>query len=170
MKRIIFIALTGLFSIALSAQNDLSEERPKNVIVVSIIGDGANVSLNYERIVILNKNFFLTGRLGGGYGRQLTPGAEADTVSRPVYLTIPLQITLNAGKKRHFAEAGIGSNATIGNVHPHLLYYATAGYRFQPLRSGNLSIRLYGNWLFNKSDNFRNLYFVPFGASIGIVF
>jgi hypothetical protein len=170
MKRIILIVLTGLFSIALSAQNDLIENRPLNVIVVSIIGDGSNVSLNYERLVKINDNFFLTGRIGGGYGRQLTPGVESDTVLRPVYLTIPLQITLNAGKSRHFAEAGIGSTAAIGNVCPHILYYLTAGYRLQPLKSGNLSIRLYGNWLFTKSDDFKNLYFVPFGASIGIAF
>jgi len=155
---------------ALSAQDKTNEKRPLNGIVVSVLGDGANVSVNFERLAKITENFFLTGRLGGGYGRLLTPGVESDTILRPVYLTVPLQVTLNAGKSRHFAEAGIGSTAAIGNVYPHLLYYLTAGYRLQPLKSGNLSVRIYGNWLLNTRTGFRNLYFVPFGASIGIVF
>jgi hypothetical protein len=170
MRTIVLISYFAFLTLALSGQGDLSAGRPLNGVVVSFIGDGANVSLNYERLAKINDYIFFTGRLGGGYGKQLTPEGESDTVARPVYLTVPLQITLNAGKGRHFAEAGIGSTAAIGRVSPHFLYYLTAGYRLQPLRSGNLSIRVYGNWLFNSREGFRNLYFVPFGASLGVCF
>jgi hypothetical protein len=169
MKRITLISVLAFSIMSVSAQEDSpnAAEIPRNGIFVSILGDGSNVSLNYERLIRINDFIFLTGSLGAGYGKQLT---LTDTISKPAYLTIPAHITFNAGKGRHFAEAGFGSTAAIGDVYPHLLYYLTGGYRFQPLNPGNLSIRIYGNWLFNRNAGIRNVYFVPFGISLGITF
>jgi hypothetical protein len=88
----------------------------------------------------------------------------------PVYFTIPANVSFNIGKGRHFAEAGFGSTITIGDVNPHFLYYFTGGYRLQPLKKWNMSLRIFGNYLFNSRENFKNLYFIPFGISFGIAF
>jgi hypothetical protein len=177
MKRKILLWFLVFGSLILSAQENIPvptpANRPLNGFVVNILGNGSNVSLSYERLFRINDYVFLSGSLGAGFGRQLSnrdPLQDTITVVRPGYLTIPALITLNGGRGRHFAETGIGSTATIGDVYPHLLYFLTAGYRVQPLRSGNLSFRIYGNWLLNNNDDFRNLYFVPFGASLGVVF
>ena len=177
MKRDFLLWLLVFASLTLSAQDAFqvptSASRPLNGIVVDFLGNGSNVSLSYERLFRINDYVFLSGSLGAGFGRQLSdrdPAQDTIKMVRQGYLTIPALITFNGGKGRHFAEAGIGSTATIGDVYPHLLYFLTAGYRLQPLRSGNLSIRIFGNWLFNNNTDFRNLYFVPFGASLGIVF
>lgn len=177
MKRDILLWFLVFGSLTLPAQENFPvptpADRPLNGLVVNLLGNGSNVSLSYERLFRINDYVFLSGSLGAGFGRQLSnsdPVHDTITTVRQGYLTIPAIITLNGGKGRHFAEAGIGSTAAIGDVYPHLLYFLTAGYRLQPLRSGNLSLRIYGNWLFNKKDDFRNLYFVPFGASLGIAF
>ncbi|MCX6335325.1 MAG: hypothetical protein NT092_13675 [Bacteroidia bacterium] len=169
MKRIILISLLAFCTLALPAQEKIPQpaERPMNDIVINLLGDGSNVSVNYERLVRFSDFIFLSGSLGAGYGKKLT---LSDTIVQPAYLTIPAMISFNAGKGRHFAEAGIGCTAAIGNVDPHLLYYLSGGYRFQPMKSGNLSLRIYGNWLFNSSSALRNIYFIPFGASLGMAF
>jgi hypothetical protein len=177
MKRNILLWFLVFGSLALSAQENYpvptSANRPLNGFVVNLLGNGSNVSLNYERLFRINDYVFLSGSLGAGFGRQLSnrdPVQDTITTVRQGYLAIPAMITFNGGKGRHFVEAGIGSTAAIGNVYPHLLYFLTAGYRLQPLRSGNLSLRIYGNLLLNNNEDFRNLYFVPFGASIGVAF
>jgi hypothetical protein len=77
---------------------------------------------------------------------------------------------LNIGKGRSFGEAGIGGNAGIGNVSPHFIIFLTGGYRLQPLKSGNMSLRIFGNYLIRDPDKLKNIFFVPFGISFGIAF
>ncbi|MCU0461386.1 MAG: hypothetical protein MUF36_05140 [Bacteroidales bacterium] len=158
------------FPIGIYAQenNPKFQEKPKNCVTVSLLGDGSNVSLNYERLLPLNNYLFISGRLGAGYGRQLT--LNSDSVAMPIYLAIPAHVTLNAGKGRHYAEIGMGNTLTIGNVQPHYLYYLIFGYKFYPLMRYNFSIRIFGNLLLNNNDNFRDIYFVPFGLSLGYTF
>jgi hypothetical protein len=177
MKRDILLWFLVFSSLTLSAQENFlvptPANRPLNGFVVNLLGNGSNVSLNYERLFRINDYVFLSGSLGAGFGRQLSnrdPVQDTIRIVRQGYFTIPVLITINGGKGRHFAEAGIGSTAAIGDVYPHLLYFLTAGYRLQPLRSGNLSFRIYGNLLLNNNDDFRNLYFVPFGVSLGVAF
>lgn len=177
MKRDILLWFLVFGSLTLTAQENFpvptAADRPLNSFVVNLLGNGSNVSLSYERLFRINDYMFLSGSLGAGFGRQLSnrdPLQDTITTVRQGYLTIPALITINGGRGRHFAEAGIGSTAAIGNVYPHILYFLTAGYRLQPLRSGNLSLRIYGNLLFNKNDDFRNLYFIPFGVSLGVAF
>jgi len=159
-----------LFPPGLSAQenNTRLQEKPENCVTISLLGDGSNVSLNYERLFPLNSYLFISGRIGTGYGRQLT--LNSDSIAMPIYLSVPAHVTLNAGKGRHYAEIGMGNTITIGNVNPHYLYYVILGYKFYPLTPYNISIRIFGNLLLNNENDFRNIYFVPFGLSLGYTF
>jgi hypothetical protein len=174
MKRIILISVLAFSGMLLSAQENeaLLPERLMNNITVNLLGDGSNVSLNYERWLKLNDLMFLTGKIGVGYGKKITIDNLVDSImpTPPVYFTIPANVSFNIGKGRHFAEAGFGSTITIGDVNPHFLYYFTGGYRLQPLKKWNMSLRIFGNYLFNSLENFKNLYFIPFGISFGIAF
>jgi|WetSurMetagenome_2_1015567.scaffolds.fasta_scaffold00011_74 hypothetical protein len=175
MKNALLILFAVSLSMSLPAQEVSTGKSgtPSNGIVVNFLGDGSDISLNYERLIRFGEYFFISGSLGIGYGRQMTlntPGSDTILAERPAYMTIPAHISFNAGKKRHFAEAALCSTLAIGNVDPHLLYFVSAGYRFEPLRSGNLSIRIYKNWLLNDRAGLRNIFFVPFGGSLGFVF
>jgi hypothetical protein len=174
MRKLILICLILACGIKAAAQPGigLQTERLMNNVSVNLLGDGSNVALYYERWIRITDFFFVTAKLGGGYGKKLTLENTVDTIlpSPPLYYTIPANFTFNAGKGRHFVEAGMGSTITIGDVNPHFLYYFTGGYRLQPLKRGNMSLRVFGNYLFNKQKEFRNLYFVPFGISFGIAF
>jgi hypothetical protein len=170
MKKTIIILFLVLFPAGLSAQenNPILQEKPKNCVTISLLGNGSNVSLNYERLFPINNYLFISGRLGAGYGRQLT--LNSDSIVMPLYLTIPAHVTINLGKGRHFSEIGMGSTLTIGNVNPHYLYYVIFGYKFYPLKPYNISIKIFGNLLLNNKDDFRSIYFVPFGISLGYTF
>jgi hypothetical protein len=174
MKKIILITLLAFTAMALSAQDYASPvpERLMNNVTVTFLGDGSNLSLNYERWLRLSDFMFVTGRIGAGYGKKITLENIVDSImpKPPAYFTLPVNVTFNIGKGRHFAEAGIGSTITIGDVNPHLLYYFTGGYRLQPLKKGNMSLRIFGNYLFNSRKDFHNLFFVPFGINFGIAF
>ncbi|HNY15198.1 MAG TPA: hypothetical protein PKI12_06640 [Bacteroidales bacterium] len=170
MARLIIIILCSVAVQGIFAQERgvPAGRRPSNTISVNLLGDGSNVSLNYEKLFRLNDFLFFTARAGAGYGRQLTLGN--DSLNLPVYLAIPVHVTINAGKGRHFAELGMGNTLNSGNVDPHYLYFLIYGYRFYPLNRNNISIRIFGNLLLNKKDDYHNLYFVPFGFSLGYVF
>jgi hypothetical protein len=144
---------------------------PVNSINVDLLGNASLVSVSYERIIKISRNSFLAGKLGVGYGKELLLDYY-DTLATefPVYLSFPHQITFNLGKSRHFIEAGVGGTITIGDVSPHYVPYITAGYRLQPLYAGNVKFRIYGNFLPVNHKNYRNIYFVPFGLSLGLCF
>lgn len=155
----------------LSAQENspADNKRPVNCISIGLLGDGANVSLNYERVIFLKKFCFISGKIGAGYGKELTRTGP-DEPQPPVYLSLPLEVTANLGSRRHFIAAGIGNTVTIGNVSPHYLLYGKIGYRFLPLTKSNISISAFVDIFINKGAEFRNLYFVPFGMGLGYTF
>lgn len=161
------------FSLIIMAQD---EERPplpdpKNSINVDFLGNASLLAISYERIYRISRNFFLAGKIGTGYGRELLLDYYDTLVTKfPVYLSFPHQFTCNIGKSRHFLEAGVGGTVAIGDVSPHYVPYITAGYRFQPLYAGNVKFRVFGNYLPVKHRNYRNIFFVPFGLSLGLCF
>jgi|WetSurMetagenome_2_1015567.scaffolds.fasta_scaffold90959_2 hypothetical protein len=171
MKRIILLLVFINLVMDISAQDAerLPDPDPMNSINVDLLGNATLIGISYERIIKTSKNSFLAGKLGVGYGKELLLDYYDTLVTKfPVYLSLPHQVTFNIGKKRHFIEAGIGGTITIGDVSPHYVPYITVGYRLQPLYAGNIKFRIYGNFLPFNTKNFRNIYFVPFGLSLGL--
>jgi hypothetical protein len=148
-----------------------SSSVPANSINLNLLGRASNVAISYERLFPLMSFLVFAADLGAGYGKQLQLTVDSTNLNEPPkYLTIPHQISFNVGKGRSFLEIGVGGTATIGNVYPHYLFYPVVGYRFQPLTSGNMKVRLYGNLLLVRHEDFRNIFFVPFGISLGFCF
>lgn len=173
MKRIILLLVFLNFALIISAQDEerLPVPDPLNSINVDLLGNATIIGVSYERIIKISKNSFLAGKIGTGYGRQLLFDYYDTLVTKfPVYLSFPHQFTFNIGKKRNFFEVGIGGTLIIGDASPHYVPYITAGYRLQPLYAGNIRFRVFGNFLPLNHKNYRNIYFVPFGLSLGLCF
>jgi hypothetical protein len=141
----IFISL--FFSGIVSAQQDSSMLRPKNLIYAEAGGNAIGYSINYTRI------FFNYVCLRGGVEMlPLKEGAEYQ---------FPVEGSFLIGNKRHFLELGIGftiyshiisppispGGASMG-ITPHserisgLNGCARIGYCFMPLRKKNLLFRI----------------------------
>jgi len=173
MKRIILLLAFLNFGLIIIAQED--ERRPvpnpKNSINADFLGNATLVGVSYERIFKISRNLFLAGKIGTGYGKQLLLDYYDSLATKfPVYLSFPHQITFNIGKNRHFIEAGVGGTVTIGDVSPHYVPYITAGYRLQPLYAGNIKFRVFGNFIPVNHKNYHNIFFMPFGLSLGLCF
>ena len=172
-KRIILFILLLNSVAAVSAQEISSSRsaRPVNSISLNFLGRGSNVAISYERMFQIQSFLFIAADVGTGYGRELQPIADTTSLNNfPKYMTIPHQISINIGKGRNFLEIGMGGTATIGNVYPHYLFYPVIGYRFQPLTSGNMKVRLFGNFPIGSQEDYRNIFFTPFGLSLGFCF
>jgi hypothetical protein len=168
MRKMILVVVLALSGTCLSAQNkiDTTDTRPRNNIYVNLLGDASIMSINYERLFLINPCFFLAGKFGLGYNEkfQLSFFGKSTTSPEP-YITIPFHITSNFGKGRHFFEFGLGG--TIINKNDCL--YPILGYRFQPIKSGDISFRIFGSIPFSGNEP-NNIFFIPFGLSVGVSF
>lgn len=146
----------------------IQSDRPLNNINLNLLGDAGGIAIMYERLFPISPNFFFTGKLGVGRAREFQlcfgPCEPPDK-----YTIIPLQLTGNIGGGRHFFEFGFGYSFIEGNTYPDYIYYPTAGYRFQPLKSGKVSFRIYASYPIGVFPYFDFLY-VPVGLSLGISF
>lgn len=173
MKRIILLLVLFYSTLTIRAQND---ERPpvsdpKNSVNIDLLGNATLVGISYERIIKISRNSFLAGKVGVGYGKELLLDYYDTLATKfPVYISLPHQITFNIGKNRNFIEAGAGGTIILGNASPHYVPYFTAGYRFRPLYAGNIKFRIFGNFLPINHKSYRNIFFVPFGMSLGLCF
>ena len=173
MKKFIILVLFLVNGLSVSCQESLisASSRPGNSINLNLLGRASSVTLTYERLFPVSEFFLIATDFGGGYGKEIELGIDSTGTNKPpTYLAIPHQVSFNIGKGRSFLEAGIGGTAIIGNVYPHYIWFPVVGYRFQPLSSGNMKVRLYGNFLTVNTDNFRNIFFTPFGLSLGYCF
>jgi hypothetical protein len=146
--------------------------RPKNNIYGNLFGDASTVSVNYERLFMINPYLFLAGKAGLGVRieEQLPYGVDT-------YTTLPFHATVNVGIKKHFLEFGYGVTADLTHPPNRPSYYnptkgyVIVGYRFQPLTSDFQSVRgimfrlniLY----FSGTDAYLR---TPIGISIGGTF
>jgi hypothetical protein len=145
--------------------------RPMNNVNLNLLGQASNVSVTYERLITVNEYVFISAAAGAGYGRELQLGVDSSNLNGPPrYLTFPHHLSVNIGKSRTFLEIGAGGTFIAGDVYPHYLLYPIAGFRFQPLSGGNMKVRVFGNFFLGNHDNFRNVFFTPFGLSLGYCF
>jgi hypothetical protein len=143
--------------------------RPRNNVNLNLFGDASIFSLNYERLFLDNRKFFLAGKAGIGYSQSL--GLPVSTTS---LLSIPLHITgnVNISGKRQFLEFGFGSTLMFYQDFTFWDYsiYPLIGYRWQPVKPGRVTFRIFVSYpLTDKIDKY-NYWFSPVGMSIGFAF
>lgn len=170
------ISVIILFKIwVLEAQTELDSNfhRPTNNIYLNLLGDASIVSLNYEKLFPIDKGFIIAAKIGLGYN-----AADPICISfgnpcppPPKFLTIPIHITTNFGKKRSMFELGLGGTFFNGNRNKNMKIYPTVGYRLQPLKSNKLNFRIFSNF-FNPIQlfNYDNILLSPIGLSLGVSF
>ena len=172
MKRILFILfLVGSGTIIFAQNNsDTIVIRPLNNISVNVLGDASLISLNYERLFLINPNTFITGKIGIGYNEEFQLFSWGDATPPSKYLTIPHHITVNFGKRKHFFEAGLGGTFIHGNTSQHYIPYPIVGYRLQPLKSNKLNFRVFVCFPFSGLDSKQtdDIIFSLLGLSLGI--
>lgn len=168
----IFIAVLFLSTCSiLRAQEPekLIETRPLNGFNINIFGDGSFVSVSYEKQLPLTHSFIVSAKTGIGYNQEFNYCAPGPcTPSRKIF-TIPLHLTGNFGKEKHFFEFGLGATIFIGNTFRPFLFYPILGYRFLPLTSGRFNCRVFAHMPFSGFDSI-DFFFMPIGFSFGTNF
>ncbi|MHC1706677.1 MAG: hypothetical protein AB9842_04035 [Bacteroidales bacterium] len=180
MKKWIIISLALLVSLPFLCAQVIEEfpiNRPANNINLNTLGANLTIiSINYERLFLKKSGSFLSASMGVGYNQEVDifePGYK------PSYLTFPLHITMNLGKRKKFFEVGMGGTVFFGDELPdnrnevvqHFFWYPIVGYRLQPLQSNRLNFRVYGSFppsfILNDWETFTFWWF-PVGVSLGI--
>jgi hypothetical protein len=165
MKKIIltlFFAISGIF---LFAQNkrDTTNIRPLNNFNLNILGEASLISINYERLFLINPRFFLTCRLGIGYNFKFV---LFNTSPPENYMIISQHITGNLGKGKRFFEFGLSGAI----VNKHYLLGPLVGLRIQPLKSNKVNLRLYGILPVIGPLRDMDILYIPVGLSLGVSF
>jgi hypothetical protein len=153
---------------------DSASERPKNNIYANFGGDASIVSINYERLLLINPHFFLSGKVGVGYNTEFDMpikigGVELSnkTKTPPQFITSTHHITANYGERKWFFEFGLGGTVVGGNTDMKYLLYPIAGFRLQPLKSKKVNLRAFACPPLGKY-RYTEIWFVPVGISVGV--
>lgn len=135
--------------------------RAKNAVSFGIGGTGGIFSINYDRIILENPNFFLS--LKGGIGSWVSQ----------TNLNFHITGNYNFGQSKHYLEFGIGGAIGLGQFDRYYKYYASVpiiGYRYQP-KSEGLLFRAYACTFVLIQDAFNNTIGVPMLAvDLGFAF
>ena len=145
--------------------------RPKDNINLNILGDASILSVNYERLLFISRYTFLSGSLGIGYNEivDFRFWRWKEGPDNKEYMTIPFHLTGNIGMRSAFFEIGMGGTIITTDVKQKYRLYPIYGFRLQPLRSNNVSLRIFGSYPYNVHQEEYGV-FVPFGVSIGYSF
>jgi hypothetical protein len=126
-------------------------ERAKNAVSFGFGGTGGIVSINYDRVILGSKDFFLSAKLGIGSWLSQT--------------NINAHITgnYNFGKSKHYLEFGIGAAAGLTDFNRFHRYYASLpilGYRYHP-QSEKMFFRTYACIFALLKDPSNSDFFLP---------
>lgn len=171
-RKIILVTILLFTGAVLFAQNqvEIKDTRPLFNISLNLLGDASIGSINFERQFLLSPTFILSSKLGLGYNEEFQLNIEGSNSSpKAKYLTIPLHVTGNVGKGKHFFEFGLGGTIINGNTTEHYSLYPTAGYRILPLKSGKISFRAFLQLPVSGLDS-DDIWFIPFGVNFGVSF
>jgi hypothetical protein len=146
-----------------------SHLRPPNSIYMNLFGDASIFSINYERLFFNNRKFFLAGNAGIGYSESLDLPITSTSL-----LSIPMHITgnVNISGKRQFLEFGFGGTLLYYQNFKFWDYsiYPLIGYRWQPLKSGKFTFRIFVSYPLTDKIDIDSYWFSPVGMSIGFAF
>jgi hypothetical protein len=182
MKKSFLQIVLTLLSIRSFAQDstEFNIGRPRNSVHLNFLGNASILSLNFERLYLINTTTFLSFNLGVGYNKNNVLGNTLyfmGTTPPPLerVLTIPHSITLNIGKRKHFFEGGLGGSTFLGNSNSNYFLFPIIGYRRQPLESALFNFRVFLNIPLNGGDELNgwdesSFLFSPLGLSVGLCF
>lgn len=151
--------------------------RPKNNVNLEALGSASLVSLNYDRLFVVNQNLMLSSKIGVGFNQALT-FCIGDCDKKIGLLTVPHHLTINIGKRYHFLELGVGGTLFTGyHLAQQYVLYPLIGYRGTPLKSGKGNFRIFALIPFSSENNNSHLFLnkdnvliLPFGLSFGLSF
>ena len=172
-KSILYLLVTLLIiQFQAYAQDKLASNnsRPLNNINLNLLGDACLVSINYERLMLINETIFLAGKLGIGYNEEFTLGIGSSSTPLDKYLIIPHHITGNLGKGKHLFEFGVGGSIILGNTNQNYLLYPIVGYRIHPQKSNKFNFRVFISLPYTAMEITEDITFSPLGLSVGIIF
>jgi hypothetical protein len=139
MQKLFLISLLFTQISIIKAQEN---KQTRNGINYEFFGTSySEISLNYERFLILNQKFDLI--FGGGIGFSSYISTPKSIQLGIFQLIVPIQINLLIGSGRHKIEVGYGMPIVIREDFPKkstFIYVLKFGYRFQP-RNSNLYLR-----------------------------
>ncbi len=136
IKQVLFwCLLTGIAFGAHAQQNN--ELLQKNTFYLELVGNGMFYSLNYDRILVVQQNWKMSGRIGGMY----LPGLDYNDRQM---IGLPLEVSYLRGRNKHYLEVGLGFTATydtyrLGESRVKdlaLMGVARVGYRHQKREGG----------------------------------
>ncbi len=139
----------------------------KNIIDLTLLGQGGFLSANYSHILVVRQKYFLIASAGIG----LVPYYAG--------FSIPHQLTFNIGKRTSFLEVGLGGTYMHGKTDESGFTKTTTTYLLSPVIGwrknfkSHLVLRIYANPLFDTSGNtiVEDYSIVPFlGVSLGYSF
>jgi hypothetical protein len=166
-KGTILIVVLSISCSSLSAgiMPDTTVARPLKDVNINLLGASSLISLNFERMFLINSKLLLACQIGVGYNEefQLFDKSPAEK-----YVIVPHHVTACIGKKKQFIEFGIFGAVVSGKTEYHYLLGPVAGYRIHPLRSDRINFRIYGNIPVIGFET--EIIAVWFGLSLGIAF
>ena len=128
----LLIVLSPLF--LLSQNNDTLVNKIKsNSVYFELLGNGVVFSLNYEKILINKRN-----NLGIRFGFGFSPEDEIRDI-----FTIPIELIVIFGNKKHHLELGIGSSFYSVIIKPQnqrkymnysMMFFGRIGYRYTAIK------------------------------------
>lgn len=164
MKRLVFVLLC-LMHLTLFSQSD-TEDRPKNSLMLNILGDGSIVSLNYDKLLAIGEKFMISAKLGVGFNVSYSFGYFGGSSSSDGFFTITNHALGVIGEGNHLLEVGLGGTAIAGNTNHNYVVYPILGYRLAPVYSSNVTLRAFVHVPLQQRD----VLFSPVGFAIGYCF
>ena len=144
--------------------------RPRNTCSLGLFGDASFLSLNYERIFLINRTLFISGKIGLGINPYLSLGGFTGPSHLYSLISIPHHLTFNIGRGLHYFEFGIGGTIDPGSYYEqNYILYPIVGYRIHPEKETGISFRIYGHpRKFDRGG--QEWLLLPFGLSVGYSF
>jgi hypothetical protein len=172
MKKEIFLKTLLLLLIMILTVDSLTAGnnpflRPTNNINLNLFGDASIFSVNYEKLFINNRQFFLAWKIGAGYSESL--GLPDDNTS---LLSTPVHLTGNYGERKHYFEFGLGASLLFYDSMKFWDYalYPIIGYRLQPYKKDKFSFRIFASYPLTDKIDMKDYWFFPVGISVGFCF
>ncbi|MEE9437811.1 MAG: hypothetical protein V3V14_02345 [Saprospiraceae bacterium] len=96
---LLIVSITSLYGQRLKIAEELSVDMKKNVVDLSFGGSGQFLSLNYTRVLKIEKKYFISGLIGVGTTLFTDYQGYSDSEGGT---SIPHQLSINFGKKNAF--------------------------------------------------------------------
>lgn len=165
---IISCMLLSSLTYAQGCAGNLSETlQRKNAVDVTLGGTGLAISVNYNKIILVKPNYFVSAAVGIG------------SVPSVGGLTVPHQLTFNFGKNSNFLEVGLGGTFWSGESNASGYTETLNSYQISPIigyrkyLKNNFVIRVYANPLIHISGEYyiEDYSIIPYlGLSLGYTF